>query len=183
MIIGITGRSGVGKSSLSKLLQKFGNNFMYVNFDELGHQILDDYEVQEQIKRSLGVEVTSSTNRKALAEKIFCDRSKMKVLSDIMYDRMKVEVNAILKTYENVILDWILLPHTSYFRLCDIKILVKPKTDNIRKEKVMKRDGLTEIELAMRDSASIKYNENDFDFVIKNNYSLDNTNKNLYNLI
>ncbi len=172
MIIGITGRSGSGKSTLSKFLQKFGNSFVYVNFDDIGHKVLDYPEIQEQIKKELDVEV-SSTNRKTLAEAIFCCRSNMKVLSDIMYDKMKEHVDNILKNNENVILDWILLPHTHYFKMCDIKILVKPKTENIRKEKVIKRDKISEVELELRDSAAIKYNENQFDFVIKNNYTLE----------
>lgn len=172
MIIGITGKSGAGKSTLSKLLQKFGNNFIYINFDDVGHQVLGHHEVQEQIKKELGVEV-SSTDRKTLAEAIFCCRSNMKVLSDIMYDKMKEHVDNILKNNENVILDWILLPHTHYFKMCDIKILVNSKTENIRKEKVIERDKISEVELELRDSAAIKYNENQFDFVIKNNYTLE----------
>jgi dephospho-CoA kinase len=86
---------------------------------------------------------------------------------------MKEHVDNILKNNENVILDWILLPHTHYFKMCDIKILVNSKTENIRKEKVIERDKISEVELELRDSAAIKYNENQFDFVIKNNYTLE----------
>lgn len=61
MIIGITGKSGSGKSTLSKLIKKFGDNFEYIDFDSIGHQTLDDKEVQDLIKRKLDIEV-SSTN-------------------------------------------------------------------------------------------------------------------------
>ena len=38
---------------------------------------------------------------------------------------------------------------------------------------VIERDKISEVELGLRDSAAIKYNENQFDFVIKNNYTLE----------
>ena len=120
MIIGITGKSGSGKSTLSKLIKKFGDNFEYIDFDSIGHQTLDDKEVQDLIKRKLNIEV-SSTNRKELANFIFNNQNKkleVKMVTTLMWDKMKELIDDKLKdNSKNFIFDWILLPETHYFMI------------------------------------------------------------------
>ena len=53
--------------------------------------------------------------------------------------------------------------------MCDKKILIIADEDS-RKEKVMLRDSISKEYLDKRDSASISYNEFDFDEIIKNTY-------------
>ena len=186
MIIGITGKSGVGKSNISKLIKKFGDNFEYIDFDSIGHQTLDDKEVQKVIKERLKIEV-SSTNRKKLADLIFNSHKTsfdVALVSTLMWRKMKEIIDEkISDNSKNYAFDWILLPKTHYFEFCDIKILVVPANDKIRKVAVRNRDLLSKKDLKLRDKAAIEYNENDFDFIIKNNYSLDHSNKILYNLV
>lgn len=173
MIIGITGKSGAGKSTLSKLIKKFGDNFEYIEFDAIAHQTLDDKQVQDFIKRELSIEV-SSTNRKELANFIFNNQNKtleVKMVTTMMWDKMKEIIDDKIKdNSKNFIFDWILLPVTHYFKMCNIKILVVPCNDFIRKKCAVLRDNISSVEMRQRDKAALKYNENDFDFVIKNNY-------------
>lgn len=176
MIIGITGKSGSGKSSLSKLIKKFGDNFEYIDFDSIAHQTLDDEEVQLLIKRILDIKV-SSTNRKELANFIFNNQNKtleVKMVTVLMWDKMKEIIDDKIKdNSKNFVFDWILLPETHYFKMCDIKILMIPCNDFIRKKSAILRDNISSVEMRQRDKAAIKYNESDFDFVIKNNYTLE----------
>ena len=72
---------------------------------------------------------------------------------------------------KNFVFDWILLPVTHYFKMCNIKILVVPCNDFIRKKSAVLRDNISSVEMRQRDKAALKYDENDFDFVIKNNYT------------
>lgn len=172
MIIGITGKSGAGKSTLSKLIKKFGANFEYIDFDSIAHQTLDDKEVQDLIKRKLDIEA-SSTNRKKLADIIFNsqDDPKTKEVTTLMWIKMKEIIDGkIADKSKNYIFDWILLPKTHYFKMCDIKILMKACNDFVRKIYASKRDNLSTMEMRSREMASIEYNENDFTLVIKNNY-------------
>lgn len=179
MIIGITGKSGSGKSNLSKLIKKFGNNFEYIDFDSIGHQTLDDKEVQDLIKRKLNIEV-SSTNRKELANFIFNNQNKtlkVKMITALMWDKMKEIIDDKLKdNSKNFIFDWILLPETHYFKICDIKVLMAPCNDSLRKKAAVFRDNISLAEMTKRDKAAIKYDESQFDFVIKNNYTLETNN-------
>lgn len=168
MVIGLSGISGAGKTTIAKQLCKTGNYF-HVNIDEIAHDLLDKEYVQKFIAKELGIEVSSS-DRKQLAEIIFTDRHKAKAVTDYMWDLMRTRILTILNTYENVVLDWILLPHTEFFEKCDIKILVKPKSKELREAKVRIRDNLSKEDLAKRDKASIEYDENRFDYVITNNY-------------
>lgn len=176
MIIGITGKSGSGKSSLSKLVKKFGDNFEYIDFDSIAHQTLDNEEVQNLIKRLLNIKV-SSTNRKELANFIFNNQNKtleVKMVTILMWDKMKEIIDDKIKdSSKNFVFDWILLPETHYFKMCDIKILMVPCNDFIRKKSAVLRDNISSVEMRQRDKAAIKYNESDFDFVIKNNYTLE----------
>lgn len=179
MIIGITGKSGSGKSTLSKLIKKFGNNFEYIDFDSIGHQTLDDKEVQDLIKRKLDIEV-SSTNRKELANFIFNNQNKtlkVKMITALMWDKMKEIIDYKLKdNSKNFIFDWILLPETHYFKMCNIKVLMVPCNDSLRKKAAVFRDNISLAEMTQRDKAAIKYDESQFDFVIKNNYTMETNN-------
>lgn len=176
MIIGITGKSGSGKSTLSKLIKKFGDNFEYIDFDSIGHQTLDNKEVQDLIKRKLDIEV-SSANQKELANFIFNNQNKtleVKMVTTLMWDKMKEIIDAKLKdNSKNFIFDWILLPETHYFKMCNIKVLMVPCNNSFRKKVVVLRDGISSVEMRQRDKAAIKYDECQFDFVIKNNYTVE----------
>jgi dephospho-CoA kinase len=66
-----------------------------------------------------------------------------------------------------IVLDWILLPHTPFFKMCDKKILIK--TDEAkRRNRLKQRDNISEEDINLRDNASISYNEEDFDEIINN---------------
>lgn len=167
MIIGVTGKSGAGKSTYAKSIAK-ENGFYYLDIDEIGHKILDDPEVKKQIKEKFGLEV-SSKNRKKLGELVFASRNnEMKQLADITWEKMKSIINDYIEfnLVPGIVLDWILLPHTPFFKICDKKILIV--TDEAeRRERLKKRDGITDEEIDLRDNASIEYNFDDFDEVLK----------------
>ncbi len=168
MIVGVTGKSGVGKSTFAKKYAK-EHGYYYLDIDEVGHRVLDDPEVKRQVKEKFGIEV-SSTNRKKLGELVFASRNnEMKELADITWEKMKDIIDRYIKSEEKlgIVLDWILLPHTHYFKMCDLKVLVTAP-EELRRERVLKRDNITSEELNLRDNASIKYNENDFDEIIHN---------------
>ena len=150
---------------------------LMVKLLETGSVHAEDIKVLEFLKdisldvygEKFGISV-SSTNRKKLGELVFTNRhDEMKILADITWEGMRkiIDNNIELFKDEGIVLDWILLPHTHYFKMCDKKVLVKCP-EELRRERVKKRDNINDAELDLRDSASIEYNENDFNEVIMN---------------
>ena len=67
-----------------------------------------------------------------------------------------------------VVLDWQLLPKTKYMTACDLKILFDIPYE-VRKKRAFLRDNITESDFELRDSASLDFQKEDFDFVLENN--------------
>lgn len=78
-------------------------------------------------------------------------------------------IDKLIKENENnlIILDWILLPQTKYFHMCDITILLDVSFEE-RLQRAMLRDKITAEEFVLRDNASITYNNESFDYVFSN---------------
>lgn len=166
MLIGITGKSGSGKTTLAKWLAEY-SHFEVIDVDEIGHSILDNEDVRKKIKEKFGVEV-SSTDRKALGEIVFNNREKMKEYADMTFEIMCEKIDEIIIGHENVIIEWILLPQTKYFDLCDVKILCKRSYEN-RLKAVQERDHISTEYFETREKNSIEYNEDLFDKIIITN--------------
>ena len=163
MIIGITGKSGSGKSTYAEKLSK-QNGYFIIKIDDIGHKVLEyDY-----VKNKL-VEIFGTTDRKQIGDLVFTHRHLYENLSNLVWRDMKKEIDELLTVHDNVILDWILLPHTHYWKLCDKKILVVAN-ESERKSHVINRDHISAEYLAKRDSAGINYDNIDFDEIIDNKY-------------
>ena len=167
MIIGITGKSGVGKTTLANLFK----GYKIISVDEIAHEVLEQPNIHQSIATAFGEDVANA-DRKVLGDVIFNNRQKMNTLTNIIWDTMCCYIDDIIRENEYVIIDWILLPHTKYFHLCDIKILVKSEEDE-RVGHVLARDNISKEYLNRRDSRSIAYDEFLFDYVVHNNYNLE----------
>ena len=173
MIIGISGKSGSGKSSLSNFIIKTSNkNVIHVDIDKIGHDVLLLPDVKKELINSFGENILNEkiVDRKKLGEIVFNSRNDMDKLSYITWKYMEMEIDKIINTNKDkiIILDWLLLPLVKYFNMCDIKILLDIPYE-IRKERAVKRDNISEKAFDLREKASIDFNPNDFDYVIKNN--------------
>jgi dephospho-CoA kinase len=156
MIIGVTGKSGSGKSTFAKNYAK-ENNFIYINIDEIGHEVLEEnkYTIEAWF---------NTTNRKEIGEILFNNRVLYKEFCDAVWKIMEKKIDRIIENNENIILDFILLPHTKYWNVC-YKILIKCPS-NIRKQRIIKRDEITEEYFNLREKNSIEYDENIMDEII-----------------
>ena len=173
MIIGISGKSGSGKSTLArKIINKSNNKAIHLDIDKIGHSVLLLPEVKEELIKSFGESIIQKNNidRKKLGEIVFASRKEMNKLSDITWKYMQIEIDNFLNIHKNkiIILDWLLLPITKYFAMCNIKILLDIPYD-VRKQRAMKRDNITKEAFDLREKASINFDESAFDYVIKEN--------------
>lgn len=166
MLIGVTGKSGAGKSTFAKNYVISHPNFKIINVDEISHKVLHYPHIVKMIEDTFGVNV-DETPRSILGDIIFNDRHEMKKLSDIIWAEMKCEIDKEIISNNDIIIEWILLPHTHYFKLCDYKILVKAKLED-RIKRVIERDNISIDYFNKRESNSIEYNEDDFDEIILN---------------
>lgn len=170
MIIGITGKSGVGKSTHAEKFAKENGCFV-IHIDDIGHKVLESDDIKNKLLELFGEDsvVNGLVDRKYIGDLVFANRHLYKSLSDIVWNSMKNEIDILLNSHSNVILDWILLPHTHYWKMCDKKILVVAD-ESERKVRVMSRDNISTEYLAKRDSAGINYDSIEFDEIIENKY-------------
>lgn len=170
MIIGICGKSGSGKSTLSNFITEKYDNAIHLDIDKVGHKVLTKREVIEELKICFGncITINDSIDRKKLGELVFTSHKKMRKLTDITWKYMQIEIDEFLVENKSklIILDWLLLPKSKYFEMCDVKILLDIPCE-IRKERVMKRDNITEKDFELRENATYNADENLFDYVIK----------------
>jgi dephospho-CoA kinase len=133
MIIGITGGSGTGKSTLSHLL-----NGVVVDADKVYHELL---ETNDSLKAEL-IDEFGTCNRKNLASIVFTDKIKLQKLDSITFKYILSAIEGKIKSVENVVLDATLLFESGLDAKCDVTIAIIAKKD-LRIRRIMERDRLT----------------------------------------
>ena len=166
MIIGVTGKSGVGKSTYARKIAS-ESCFCVVHIDNIAHGVIKSPTIKAKLIDVFGCEAfkDGEANRKYIGELIFTNRHLYKETSDLIWGIMKQRIDDIISAYPNVVLDWVLLPHTHYWNMCDKKILVVADEEE-RKRRVMDRDNISAEYLSKRDSAGISYDDIVFDQII-----------------
>ncbi len=174
-LIGITGKTGSGKSTVALALAKKING-LYIDIDKIGHQATSDPIITKKLCAVFGNTLLNEHNyidRKKLGNIVFSDTNKMQILTDVTWEYMEQELDKILlQKQQYFIFDWALLPKVKYWDMCDIKILVTAN-DIIRKKRVLERDHISEEYLEKRESATLDYSKLTFDCSFDNDYTAD----------
>lgn len=175
MIISITGKSGSGKTYISRMLAaKLCAEL--ISFDEISHKTLENVDILQKIKNYFGDIVFESKklNRKKLGKIVFSDNEKLDYLNNICQIKMEEIIDTKIKKNKNTlfIFEYSLLPKMKYFNMSDCKILIKADT-HIRKTRILSRDNISEAYFDSRENNSIEYNESQYDIIIENNHNLD----------
>ena len=178
MLIGITGKSGSGKSTIANLF----TDFYHIDVDKIVYELHTREEIISKVNEIFPETIEDNKiNKKKLSNIVFNDKNKLDTLETIMLPYMVLEIDSLIFKNENCIIDYILLPKTKYFNMCDITILVEID-ENIRKNRVLKRDNITEIEYNLRDRNGFNTDKYSYDYIISNDYEALNIIKSLKKL-
>ena len=190
MRIGITGPSGAGKTSISKLLkQKLSADI--INADEIVKEMsVSGTEYFKEIVKTFGENIlldNGEINKPKLANIIFSDASQRELLNSITFkyivDEIKTKINS--NKSEIVIIDAPLLIESRLHEMCDVVISVIVDKD-IKLKRICKRDSIDESNALKRIEAQPQnefYIKNSNLVIINNKANLENQIEDIKNLI
>ncbi len=144
MIIGITGGTGCGKTTLLEIIRDHGG--LVLDCDAIYHQLLttDPVMLSSIESRFPGTVENGTLNRKKLGAVVFSDENALLNLNRITHSAVKAEVLRRLSDSPKLAaIDAIGLFEGGLAEICDVTVAVTaPVEDRIRR--LMARDGISE---------------------------------------
>lgn len=185
MVVGLTGQTGAGKSTVSKVFAS--NGFAVVDADQVARKIVEKgTKCLDEIADLFGqqvINVDGTLNRKALAGIVFSDKSRLEALNTITYPYITGEILRqirlhSLKGEKLILLDAPTLFESRADDFCEIIISVLADAD-IREKRIIARDSLTAEQARKRMNSQL---DEDFfrshsDYIIQNNGRIDLVNE------
>ena len=173
VVLGLTGQTGAGKSTVGEMLRLRGA--AWVDADAIAHDVTDNEKV---CLADLALEFTIDIlNRKKLGEIVFHDKAKLRRLNEIVFPYIIRAIQAAIdglraEGQELIVLDAPTLFESGCDRFCDAVISVVAK-EELRLTRIISRDGLTREEAEARIRAQHKesWYVRRSDFVLENNGS------------
>lgn len=175
-VVGLTGQSGAGKTSVSREFENHG--FYIINCDMVSRKVTE--KGSECCKRLSEIfpecfDGELCLNRHKMAQTVFSDRKKLDVLNSEIFPFIREYVlNDIKAASESkkklILLDAPTLFEAEMENICDFVVSVVAD-ENIRTDRIKKRDNISE-ELIKKRFASQKsdaFFKKKSDFVIENN--------------
>jgi len=159
-VIGLVGGIGAGKSTAAAQFAALGCEV--IDADALGHALLDDPDVREEVRRRWGQRVfgpEGRVSRPALSEAVFGDPAELAVLNGILHPRMRREAARRIiaarqdPAVKGVVLDAAVLFEAGWDDLCTTTVFLEaPWEARLGRAKARR---LTEEELIRREKVQI----------------------------
>ena len=153
MIIGLTGGTGTGKSSVCDFFRKRG--YLIIDADIVSREVCAKGEkCLGEIADFFGngiLDKEGNLMRRALGDIVFNDKSKLETLNQITHKHIKARIEEIILANKdkNIVLDAPLLFEAGLDGICDIKVCVLSDRLN-RARRIMTRDGISETQALAR---------------------------------
>ena len=167
MILGITGGTGGGKTTLLQVAQSCG--FQVLDCDRIYHELLEtEPSLTAAIEeRFPGTVKDGQLQRKKLGAVVFADPQALADLNAITHSAVRRVVEARLQ--KNTAIDAIALFESGMDRLCDVTVAVTAP-EELRIQRLMAREGITEEYAKSRIAAqhSDNYYRQLCDYVLEN---------------
>lgn len=184
MVIGLTGQTGAGKSTVSKVFAK--NGFAIINADLVARQVVEKGSpCLAEITDIFGEKIISedgTLDRKALGSIVFSDKTKLEMLNSIIYPYITGEILRQIREYSDNDEKLILLDAPTLFEsraddFCEIIISVIADSD-IREKRIIARDSLTSEQAKKRMNSQLdeEFFETHSDYIIHNNGDISTVN-------
>jgi len=174
-IVGLTGGIGTGKSSVGKILEK--NGYTTINADNLIHQIYQEQEVQNYLKKNAkGCLEGTQVNFAKLRELFFNNQELKLELTKILYSYLEIYFKkSIPKECDFVIYEIPLLFEQNLTNKFDLVVTVSTTPEN-QKLRLKSRD--PEMNDKTRDQIlenqlDLKIKEKNSHYIINNNGSIE----------
>lgn len=161
MIIGLTGQTGAGKSTVCAYLSSMP--FRIIDCDKIAREVTEKgSSVLDKLAAAFGKDIIledGSLDRALLASRAFETSEKTELLNDITHPAILDAVKAKIAsaTCQNVILDAPTLFESGADKLCD-RIIAVLCDENKRKDRIISRDNLS-LEQAKKRLMRAKSNE------------------------
>ena len=154
-LVGLTGKTGAGKSTISAYLKEKGAYI--IDGDIVARNVLvDNAELLEKLREQFGegiLNLDGTLNRRALAKIAFSTSEKTEILNSIMHpainDAIFSEADQAFSSYDVVIVDAAAIIESGFTEKSDFLIVVHAPVET-RKERIIKRDGLSDEEADVR---------------------------------
>lgn len=174
-VIGITGSSGSGKSTVSKIIAE-ELNAKIIDADKIVKKMQEPgNEYYKKIVELFGEDYLTenkSLNREKIARLIFNNTSQKQLLDSLTQKYVVEEIKTEIKKTEEdyVVLDVPLLIESDLDKLCNATIGVIAD-DNIKIDRICERDNIRKEEAILRlnSQKSNEFYEKNVDYVIENN--------------
>lgn len=175
-IIGLTGQTGAGKSTVRKLLKAKGA--AVIDADSVAHDVADNElncltDIAEHFS-CIVLNEKGKLNRKALGRIVFSDKKKLALLNKIMFPYIVSAIKGQVTAYEQagaqvIVIDGATLIESGCSKMCSALISVTAEEET-RLTRIIHRDGISKRDALRRVSAQ---NPEEFyikasDYVIKN---------------
>lgn len=174
-VIGITGTSGVGKTTVCEILNKKFNAFI-IDADEVARELSKKGNIYLQaIAEHFGediLDINGNLKRKELASLIYNDKVKREALNSITFKFVVEEIKKridLAKENEIIVIDAALLFESKLNENCDIVLgIIANETQKV--ERICTRDNITEEMAKKRIAVQITDEEllQKADYIIKN---------------
>lgn len=167
--IAITGNIASGKSIVEEILKEKG--FIVFDTDKIAHEILESSDKVKIAFKDYGIITNGKIDRKKLGDIVFCDKNLLKKLESIVHPLVKAEILKIFEQgYDIVFISVPQLFEVGFEDMFD-KIVLVTADENVRLDRLMKRNGYTKDEALRRIASQIPDSEkiNKCDIILQNN--------------
>jgi dephospho-CoA kinase len=182
VVVGLTGQTGAGKSTVSKFFADSG--YTIINADLIAREVMDKgTECLAEVVGAFGDKILredGSLDRKALASIVFSDKKELERLDSISYPHITRRLKKLVDIYSAegkkfILLDAPTLFESKSYKFCNLIVSVVAPPE-IREQRIIMRDGITPEQARMRMGSqhSEEFFRKHSDFIICNDGSEEN---------